>query len=140
MNNCWYVVKPEVVGDSEGDKPCLTFRHPCEPGTGQGGWKQPSVENQMQDIRQQASAPSRQFTRDEIEKHSTERDTWIVVNGKVYDVTSVLAWHPGGKQAILPHAGRVHIETTDEYEGIHDAYARGKLEGWLIRTIAGSLY
>lgn len=130
MNNCWYVVKPDVVEDPESNQSCLTFRHPCEPGTGQGGWKRPSVENQMEDVRRQASAPSKQFTREEIESHSTEKDCWIVVNGRVYNATSVLSWHPGGKQAILPHAGRVHMETTDEYESIHDAYAHEKLEGW----------
>lgn len=136
MNNSWYIVKPKVMEDTESNRSHLTFSHPCEPGTGQGGWKKPSVEIQMQDVRRQASAPSQQYTREDIEPHSTENDCWIVVNGRVYDATSVLSWHPGGKQAILPHAGRVHMETTDEYESIHDAYAHEKLEGRVPREDA----
>lgn len=129
MNNSWYTVKPEVREDLQGNQTHLIFRHPCEPGTGQGGWKKPSMEIQMQDVRRQASAPAKQFTRAEIEKHSTEKDCWIVVNGRVYDATSVLSWHPGGKAAIMPHAGKVHTDTSDEYESIHDEYAHEKLEG-----------
>jgi cytochrome b involved in lipid metabolism len=70
-----------------------------------------------------------QFTREEIEKHHTEQDCWIVVNGRVYDATSVLSWHPGGKAPIMGHAGRVHPETTEEYESIHDEFAHQKLNG-----------
>lgn len=129
MNNSWYIVKPEVIEEPEGKPSNLLFRHPVEPGTGQGGWKKPSIEIQMEDARRQAAAPSKQFTRDEIEKHSTEKDCWIVVNGRVHDATSVLSWHPGGKAIILAHAGRVHMETTDEYESIHDEFAHNKLAG-----------
>lgn len=129
MNNAWYTVKPEVMEDPDGRQSHLLFRHPVEPGTGQGGWKKPSTDIQMEDARRQAIAPSKQFTRDEIEKHSTEQDCWIVINGRVYDATSVMSWHPGGKTAILAHAGRVHMETTDEYESIHDEFAHKKLAG-----------
>ena len=33
------------------------------------------------------------------------------------------------KYMILAHAGRVHIETTEEFESIHDDYAQKKLQG-----------
>ena len=56
---------------------------------------------------------AKQFTRQEIEKHSSDDDCWIVVEGKVYDATSVLSWHSGGKAAIVGHAGKVHQETSD---------------------------
>ena len=124
-------MKPEVIEDPNGTRSYLMFRHPCLPGTAQGGWKKQSVEVQMQEIRRQATAPTKQFTREEIEKHSTENDCWIVVNGRVYDATSVLSWHPGGKAAIMPHAGRADMQTTEDYESIHDEYAHKKLEGKL---------
>jgi hypothetical protein len=38
---------------------------------------------------------------DEVAKHTTESDCWIVVNGEVLDVTSFLSKHPGGKQVLL---------------------------------------
>jgi nitrate reductase (NAD(P)H) len=89
----------------------------------------PSVENQMAAVKQSAGTPQKQFTRQEIEKHDKEDDCWIVVDGKVYDATSVLEWHPGGKAAVLSHAGKVHAETSNEFESIHDGYAYKKLNG-----------
>jgi nitrate reductase (NAD(P)H) len=129
MNNCWYIVKPSIVQDTDSDTPSILFRHPVEPGTADGGWMKPSVENQIASAKQEAGAPQKQFTRQEIEKHDKEDDCWIVVDGKVYDATSVLEWHPGGKAAVLGHAGKVHAETSNEFQSIHDDYAYQKLKG-----------
>jgi nitrate reductase (NAD(P)H) len=129
MNNCWYIVKPSIIQDSDSDTPSILFRHPVDPGTADGGWMKPSVENQIASAKQEAGAPQKQFTRQEIEKHDKEDDCWIVVDGKVYDATSVLDWHPGGKAAVLGHAGKVHAETSNEFESIHDGYAYQKLKG-----------
>lgn len=128
MNNSWYIVRPEVTKERN-DRPALLFRHPVEPGNGQNGWLKESVELQLQNAQRKTSAPTKEFTREEIEKHSTDKDCWIVINNRVYDATSVLSWHPGGMGAIMPHAGRIHMDTTEEYESIHDAYAKDKLEG-----------
>lgn len=129
MNNCWYVVVPEIVEDHNDGTPDILFRHPSEPGTGTGGWLKESTELQVANAKQAAGAPQKQFTREEIEKHDKEGDYWIVVDGKVYDATSVLDWHPGGKAAIIGHAGKVHQETSDEFSSIHDEYAYQKLSG-----------
>ncbi|CAM6088792.1 unnamed protein product [Calypogeia fissa] len=40
---------------------------------------------------------------DEISRHKSEDDAWIVVDGKVYDVTQFLESHPGGPELILEH-------------------------------------
>lgn len=130
MNNAWYIVRPEIQqqqGEDGGLE--VVFRHPVEPGARDGGWMRPSEENRIAEAKQEAGTPEKQFTREEIEKHSSADDCWIVVDGKVYDATSVLDWHPGGKAAILPHAGKVHQQTTDEFASIHDDYAYGKLKG-----------
>jgi cytochrome b involved in lipid metabolism len=37
-------------------------------------------------------------TAEEILQHRSEDDAWIVVDGKVYDVTQFLETHPGGPQ------------------------------------------
>jgi nitrate reductase (NAD(P)H) len=129
MNNCYYIVKPSIIQDDDSDTPSILYRHPVEPGTADGGWMQPSVENQIAKAKQDAGAPQKQFTREEIEKHNEENDCWIVVDNKVYDATSVLEWHPGGKAAVLSHAGKVHAETSNEFESIHDGYAYQKLKG-----------
>ena len=127
MNNCWYRVKTELVEDDEDSGLSVMFRHPCDP-SGDGGWMKPSVENQFKTVKQKASTPQKQFTREEIEKHDTEKDCWLVVDNAVYDATSVLDWHPGGKAAILGHAGKVHKQTSDEFASVHDGYAYQKLQ------------
>jgi len=40
---------------------------------------------------------SREFTLEEVARHNTERDCFVVVKGIVLDVTDYLATHPGGK-------------------------------------------
>ncbi|KAK0304149.1 hypothetical protein LTR82_017289 [Friedmanniomyces endolithicus] len=128
LHNCWYVIKPEVVQVQDDEEPSMLFRHPVQPGTGDGGWMQPSEENKIASAKQAASAPTKQFKRQEVEKYSTEKDRWFVVNGKVYDPTNVLAWHPAAKAAIVVHGGKVHQKTSDELESIHDGFAYQKLK------------
>ncbi|KAJ4118739.1 hypothetical protein NW768_010800 [Fusarium equiseti] len=128
MNNCWYTVYPEITETEDSETAAILFRHPVEPGTKDGGWMKPSVENRIAEVKQQAGTPQKKFTREEIEKHNTQDDCWLVVDNKVYDVTSVLDWHPGGAAAILGHAGKVHQQTSDEFASIHDDYAYKKLK------------
>ncbi|KAF4945780.1 hypothetical protein FSARC_14363 [Fusarium sarcochroum] len=135
MNNCWYTVRPEIIEDDESEMPAILFRHPVEPATKDGGWMKPSVESKIAEAKQQAGAPQKEFTREEIEKHNSQDDCWIVVDGKVYDATSVLDWHPGGAAAIVGHAGKVHQETSDEFASIHDEYAYKKLKECALGTV-----
>lgn len=134
MNNCWYKVKPEIV-DKEDGVASVMFRHPTEPGTGTEGWMKLSESERIQEAKQQAGTPQKQFTREEIEKHNTESDCWLVVDGKVYDATSVLEWHPGGKSAITGHAGKVWAETTNEFNSIHDGFAQQKLKECILGVV-----
>ncbi|KAH7333373.1 hypothetical protein BKA65DRAFT_596924 [Rhexocercosporidium sp. MPI-PUGE-AT-0058] len=134
MNNCWYVVKPEIAAEDDGIAKIL-FRHPVEPGTKEGGWMRLSESERINEAKQASGAPEKQFTREEIEKHNTNEDCWIVVDGKVYDATSVLEWHPGGKAAITGHGGKVWQATTDEFNSIHDGYAQQKLEECILGVV-----
>ena len=52
----------------------------------------------------------------EVAKHKTGDDCWVVIKGKVYDVTNFLADHPGGKKAIVMYAGK---DATEEFEMLH---------------------
>jgi L-lactate dehydrogenase (cytochrome) len=56
------------------------------------------------------------LTGDEVAKHSNKDDCWVIVHGKVYDVTEFLPEHPGGMNIILKYAGK---DATEEYEPIH---------------------
>ena len=46
------------------------------------------------------------YTMDEVSKHTSKTDCWVVVAGKVLDVTNFLKDHPGGELAILTFAGK----------------------------------
>lgn len=54
----------------------------------------------------------RGYTKSEVSKHKEEADCWIIVDGKVYDVTGYIEDHPGGL-SILNNAG------ADSSEGFH---------------------
>ena len=53
---------------------------------------------------------------DEVAKHTTEDDCWVVIHGKVYNMTPFLDEHPGGVDVILEHAGK---DATAPFEAIH---------------------
>jgi len=46
------------------------------------------------------------FSEEEISKHCTENDCWMIINGHVYNITSYLPYHPGGRKALLKFAGK----------------------------------
>ncbi|CCL99242.1 uncharacterized protein FIBRA_01257 [Fibroporia radiculosa] len=58
----------------------------------------------------------RVLTGPEVAAHASRDDCWIIVHGKVYDVTEFLPEHPGGQAIILKYAGK---DATVAYEPIH---------------------
>merc|ERR1711933_699959 len=56
------------------------------------------------------------LTMEEVAKHTTKSDCWVVVSGEVLNVTNFLSEHPGGELAILTFAGR---DATEEFNMIH---------------------
>lgn len=38
--------------------------------------------------------------------HATAQSCWLIIDGKVYDVTSYLSQHPGNAETILPYCGK----------------------------------
>ncbi|EIW80311.1 glyoxylate dehydrogenase [Coniophora puteana RWD-64-598 SS2] len=52
----------------------------------------------------------------QVAEHSSAESCWIIVHGKVYDVTQFLPEHPGGSRIILKYAGQ---DATEAYDPIH---------------------
>ncbi|XP_004490217.1 cytochrome b5 [Cicer arietinum] len=62
--------------------------------------------------------------------HNTKDDCWIIVDGKVYDVTQYLDDHPGGDDVILAATGR---DATEDFEDAgHSKSARELMEQYYI--------
>merc|ERR1719498_206690 len=56
------------------------------------------------------------YSMEEVAKHTTKGDCWVVVAGQVLNVTNFLGQHPGGELAILTFAGK---DATEEFNMIH---------------------
>ncbi|KIY71113.1 Flavocytochrome c [Cylindrobasidium torrendii FP15055 ss-10] len=65
----------------------------------------------------QAAGKAGTYSSDEVAKHKSKDDCWVIVDGQVLDVTSFLPDHPGGEKAILLYAGR---DATEEFNMLHD--------------------
>jgi cytochrome b involved in lipid metabolism len=114
-----------------------------------GWWSQPRghqgcpAASQAQEKGQAKSDGLKEYTAEEVAKHNTKEDCWVIVSrasftssfiimeplhchisifisqveGKVLDVTNFLPDHPGGEKAILLYAGR---DATEEFLMLHD--------------------
>merc|ERR1719284_1226541 len=56
------------------------------------------------------------YTLEEVQKHVTKSDCWVVLHNRVLNVTSFLSQHPGGDLAILAFAGK---DASAEFDMIH---------------------
>ena len=66
---------------------------------------------------QAAAAPAlAYYSWDEIKKHKSLDDIWVVISGDVYDITTFLPDHPGGKNAPMLFAGS---DATEQFLMIH---------------------
>ncbi|KAF6004573.1 hypothetical protein F1559_004430 [Cyanidiococcus yangmingshanensis] len=63
--------------------------------------EQPST----QALRRSTAATQKYFTAAEVSQHYTRDSLWLIIDGRVYDVTSYIDHHPGG-DAIFRNAGR----------------------------------
>ncbi|KZS87413.1 hypothetical protein SISNIDRAFT_446833 [Sistotremastrum niveocremeum HHB9708] len=55
-------------------------------------------------------------TRKDVSDHRTASSCWIIIQNRIYDVTSFVPHHPGGSKLILNYAGR---DATKAFEEVH---------------------
>uniref|UniRef100_A0A6I8N6K3 Cytochrome b5 heme-binding domain-containing protein n=1 Tax=Ornithorhynchus anatinus TaxID=9258 RepID=A0A6I8N6K3_ORNAN len=68
-------------------------------------------------LQQEANGkPLSKFSWQEVQKHNTPTDRWLVINRKVYDITSWAERHPGGNRVISHYAGE---DATDVFWAMH---------------------
>ncbi|KAJ3120031.1 hypothetical protein HK098_004924 [Nowakowskiella sp. JEL0407] len=75
----------------------------------------------------------RQITRDEVAKHNSEKDAWIIIDTEVFNITDFAAMHPGGELLLLQYAGK---DVTDEFYGLHKQEV---LERYRKKLLIGSI-
>ena len=70
------------------------------------------------------------YTMEEASQHNTKDDCWVVIDGKVYDITPYLDEHPGGDDVVLESTGK---DATDDFEDAgHSKSAKELLQSFCI--------
>lgn len=67
------------------------------------------------DLALRGGAPLRKIPMEEIRRHNSVHDGWIVLGGKVYFVSPYLAYHPGGETILKKVLGRDATTLFDKY-------------------------
>ncbi len=80
------------------------------------------------------------LTMEEIAKHNNQGSCWLIILGKVYDVTMYLNVHPGGIAVILPYCGKeatAAFQTKGDKGKDHSANAYQLLKAYYIGDLGG---
>lgn len=73
---------------------------------------------------------------EEVTKHNKLKDCWLIISGKVYDVTPFMEDHPGGDEVLLAATGK---DATSDFEDVgHSDSARGMMEQYYIGEVDSS--
>lgn len=74
-----------------------------------------------------------------VATHNTQANCWIIISGKIYDVTSFMSIHPGGVSSIRNYCGQ---DATNAFNSgsaghNHSSYARSLLPSYYVADLAG---
>nr|AAT84459.1 cytochrome b5 isoform Cb5-B [Vernicia fordii] len=73
------------------------------------------------------------FTLAQVSQHNNPKDCWLIIGGKVYDVTKFLDDHPGGDEVLLSATGK---DATDDFEDVgHSLSAREMMDQYYVGEI-----
>ncbi|XP_012661570.1 cytochrome b5 type B [Otolemur garnettii] len=70
---------------------------------------------------------------EEVAKRNSLEELWLVIHGRVYDVTRFLNEHPGGEEVLLEQAG---VDASESFEDVgHSTDAREMLKQYYIGDV-----
>ncbi|KAG3256948.1 cytochrome b5 type B isoform X2 [Ictidomys tridecemlineatus] len=70
---------------------------------------------------------------EEVTKRNSSKELWLVIHGRVYDITRFLNEHPGGEEVLLEQAG---TDSTESFEDVgHSSDAREMLKQYYIGDV-----
>lgn len=76
------------------------------------------------------------FTREQVRKHDNESSCWVILEGRVFDVSQFILDHPGGAETLLEYAGQdISSIFHDADIHAHSQVATSILESYLIGHI-----
>ncbi|XP_016941051.3 cytochrome b5 [Drosophila suzukii] len=83
-----------------------------------------------------SSEETKTFTRAEVAKHNTNKDTWLLIHNSIYDVTAFLNEHPGGEEVLIEQAGK---DATENFEDVgHSNDARDMMKKYKVGELVES--
>ncbi|XP_071691046.1 cytochrome b5-like [Rutidosis leptorrhynchoides] len=69
----------------------------------------------------------------EVSKHDNKNDCWLIISGKVYDITPFLDDHPGGDEVLTQATKK---DATEDFEDVgHSQNARDMLKDFYVGDI-----
>ncbi|XP_004600619.2 cytochrome b5 type B [Sorex araneus] len=69
----------------------------------------------------------------EVAKRNSAKEIWLVIHGRVYDITRFLNEHPGGEEVLLEQAG---ADASESFEDVgHSLDAREMLKQYYIGDV-----
>jgi len=76
---------------------------------------------------------SEELTIDEVSKHSTKKDLYVIIHDQVYNCSTFTDEHPGGEEVLLDVAGQ---DATEAFEDVgHSDEAREILVGLKVGSL-----
>lgn len=88
-----------------------------------------------------AASSNLSLTASEVGRHSSLSDCWLIISGRVYNVTAYIAQHPGGANAISRHCGTDSTTAfaTKDANSPHSSSANNLLNNYLIGSVGSSV-
>lgn len=77
-----------------------TRKPTLKPGFGLGDWLN------LQKVTTAKCSGKVTITQEELSRHASRYDCWMAIDGKVYDITQYVPYHPGGEDVLLKGAGK----------------------------------